>query len=183
MISEEEIIFYKSILDELNVVFDVGCRDDNVFEELKPGIEVHLFDPVERPGLLKKIAGKRNIHYNNIGLGDKKESTVFHPAYGSILLRNDDPKCTDHREITINIDTVKNYCEEKGIKRIDLLKIDTEGYDFNVIKGCGNMLDKIQYIQFEHWTDKLTEEIIEYLPNRILIELGGKPKNWVAKLL
>lgn len=182
MISEEEISFYQSILHELNIVFDVGCRDDNVFDELKPGIEVHLFDPVQNEQLIKKIAGKSNIHFNNIGLGDKKTTTVFHPAYASILLRDDEPKCTDHTEIIIQVDTVKNYCTEKNIHHIDLLKIDTEGYDFNVIKGCGDMLKNIRYIQFEDWTDELTEQIIQYLPHHKLIDLGSKPKNFVAIL-
>lgn len=182
MISEEEIKFYYDVIDKLNVVFDVGCRDDNVFDELKPGIEIHLFDPVQRSALIQKITGKKNIHFNNIGLGDKKETTVFHPAYGSILLRDDEPKFTDHHEITINIDTIENYCKENNIHHIDLLKIDTEGYDFNVIKGCGDMIKHIRYIQFEDWTDELTKQIINYLPNHILIDLGGKPKNFVAIL-
>lgn len=182
MISEEEIKFYQSIIHKLNVVFDVGCRDDNVFDELKPGIEVHLFDPVQRNSLIEKISGKPNIHFNNIGLGDVKARTVFHPAYGSILLRDDDPKCTDHHEITIETDTVESYCIGNNINRIDLLKIDTEGYDFNVIKGCGYMIHNIHYIQFEDWTPELTKKIIQYLPNHRLIDLGGKPKNFVAIL-
>lgn len=182
MISEEEISFYESILHDLNIVFDVGCRDDNVFDELKPGIEVHLFDPVERNSLIEKIEGKPNIHFNNIGLGNVKTKTTFHPAYGSILLRDDDPKCTDHHEITIEIDTVESYCIGNNINRIDLLKIDTEGYDLNVIKGCGYMIHNIRYIQFEDWTPELTKEIIQYLPPHKLIDLGGKPKNFVAIL-
>lgn len=181
MISEEEISFYKSILHDLHIVFDVGCRDDNVFDELKPGIEVHLFDPVQRAGLIEKIAGKKNITYNNIGLGDKKTTTTFHPAYGSILLR-DDPKCTDHHEITINIDTIKNYCTEKNIHHIDLLKIDTEGYDLNVIKGCEDMILYIKYIQFEDWDDEMVIATLKYLQPKHLITLNSKPKNFVAVL-
>ena len=33
---------------------------------------------------------------------------------------------------------------------IDLIKIDTEGYDFNVIKGLGNLISKVRFIYFEH---------------------------------
>jgi FkbM family methyltransferase len=182
MISEEEINFYKSILHELDTVFDVGCRDDNVFEELKPGIEIHLFDPVKRNSLMEKIAGKSNIKFNNIGLGDVKTKVTFHPSYGSILLRDDEPKFTDHSETIIEVDTVESYCRLNDIKWIDFLKIDTEGYDLNVIKGCGYMIYNIHYIQFEDWTPKLTREIIQYLPPRKLIDLGGKPKNFVAVL-
>ena len=33
---------------------------------------------------------------------------------------------------------------------IDLVKIDTEGYDFNVVKGLGKSINKVRYIYFEH---------------------------------
>jgi len=36
------------------------------------------------------------------------------------------------------------------IQYVDILKIDTEGYDFNVIKGLGEHIKNIKYIYFEH---------------------------------
>jgi FkbM family methyltransferase len=182
MISEEEIEFYKSILNELNVVFDVGCREDNIFYELKPSLEVHLFDAMPSKRMVEKVKGKSNLHYNPYGLGDKKGTSVFHPEYGSILLRDDEPKCTDHREINIELDTVENYCRENKIEHIDLLKIDTEGFDLNVIKGCGDLLKNIKYIQFEEWEDELTKQTLEILPPHKLIILNSKPRNFVAIL-
>ena len=50
------------------------------------------------------------------------------------------------------------YVKENKIKKIDFLKIDTDGFDFEVIKGCGKFLDKIKYIQFENWTRKQRPE-------------------------
>ena len=84
--------------------------------------------------------------------------------------------------LTINIDTVGNYCRDKNITRIDLLKIDTEGYDFNVIKGCGDMIRNIKYIQFEDWDDEMVIATIKYLQPKELITLNSKPKNFVAIL-
>jgi hypothetical protein len=44
------------------------------------------------------------------------------------------------REETIRIDTLDQYCSKHNIKKIDLLKIDTEGFEINVLKGAEEML-------------------------------------------
>lgn len=182
MISAEEIGFYKSIIGELNVVFDVGCQHDNVFDELKPGIEVHMFDPVISTRLMDRIKGKNNIHYNDFALGSKFGFLPFHYAYGSFLKRTDEPKLTDHSSIIVEVRTIAEYCKLKGINKIDLLKIDTEGYDFEVIAGCNEMLRQIKYIQFEHWTDEMVNKILHHLPGHELITINSKPLNYIAKL-
>ena len=53
----------------------------------------------------------------------------------SLTVRNWAP---DVRTETIKISTVDAYCKEKGIARIDLLKIDTEGYELPVLRGARN---------------------------------------------
>ena len=45
---------------------------------------------------------------------------------------------------------LKSFIREKKIKMIDILKIDTEGFDFDVIIGIGEDLNIIKYIYFEH---------------------------------
>lgn len=184
MVSIEEIHFYQSIIHQLNVVFDVGCQHDNIFSDLKPGIEAHLFDPVESYRLMDSINCNRKITYNNFALGDFLGACTFHPAYGSILYREDlNGEDEDHSEIVIPIDTLANYCQEKNITKIDYLKIDTEGFDFKVIKGCGEMLHHIKFIQFEDWTKEMVKSIIDYLPHHNLTTINSKPKNFVAHLI
>ena len=39
---------------------------------------------------------------------------------------------------------------EEKIKNIDILKIDTEGHDFFVIKGLGKMIENVKILYFEH---------------------------------
>jgi FkbM family methyltransferase len=186
MISQEEVQFYKSIPGELHTIFDVGCQHDNIFGELFPEAEVHLFDPVRSERLSEKIAGKTNIHYNIMAVGNEVGVAPFHPAYGSILLRTDEPKFDDHTEITVSIDSIYNYCFQQGIDSIDYLKIDTEGWDFEVILGCGDMLSKIKYIQFEDWSsvsgNTQTNKIAELLRGRHFTTINSKPINFVAVL-
>jgi hypothetical protein len=47
--------------------------------------------------------------------------------------------------------TVDDYCDEKGIGQIDLLKIDTEGAELQVMKGARKMLKsrRIKCLTFE----------------------------------
>lgn len=182
MISDQEIEYYKSIIDDLHVVFDVGCQHDNVFDELKPGINLHLFDPVKSLHLEQKISGKENVRFNNFALGNYSGESIFHAGYGSILRRDELGPDDDHSESTVDIDTLENYCAGQAIVTIDLLKIDTEGFDFEVIKGCRTLLPVIKRIQFEHWNNQMVVEIMQYLSGRRFTMIKSKPINFIAEL-
>jgi hypothetical protein len=48
------------------------------------------------------------------------------------------------------IRTLDEYVEQEGVVRIDFLKIDTEGFELEVLKGACKSLHKIEMIQFEY---------------------------------
>ena len=56
---------------------------------------------------------------------------------------------------TINIKNGFSFLEDKKIYKIDLLKIDTEGHEYFVIKGFGDSISKIKVIFFEHHYDEM----------------------------
>ena len=58
---------------------------------------------------------------------------------------------TERTKVMIKKETLDNFCEENSISNIDFLKIDTEGNEFEVLKGSSKMLNnrKIKVIQFE----------------------------------
>ena len=41
----------------------------------------------------------------------------------------------------VNIKTLDNFLKEEKIDHVEILKIDTEGYDFNVIKSLGKIIN------------------------------------------
>jgi hypothetical protein len=51
----------------------------------------------------------------------------------------------------VAVSTVDEVCSTEGIERIDFLKIDTEGYEMDVLLGAADMLERnrIDAIQFE----------------------------------
>jgi len=65
----------------------------------------------------------------------------------------------DHVDvIDVPVITIADYCNENGIESIDLLKVDAEGFDFEVILGALPLLraGKVSILQFEYnlcWID------------------------------
>jgi hypothetical protein len=51
----------------------------------------------------------------------------------------------------VELDTVDAYCQSGGIRRVDLLKTDTEGFDLEVLRGATRMLEagRIGYVLCE----------------------------------
>jgi len=60
--------------------------------------------------------------------------------------------------------TLKKIIEAKKIKKIDLVKIDTEGHELEVLKGIGNKISKIKCILIEFHQDSI---YLSYNPKKI----------------
>lgn len=62
------------------------------------------------------------------------------------IYKNKDIKC-----FHVNLDTIDDFCVDKMINDIHFLKVDTEGFEFNILQGALNMIsrNKISVIQFE----------------------------------
>ena len=55
----------------------------------------------------------------------------------------------------IKLCTLENEFKKFYYNKIDILKIDTEGFEFDVIKGAKHNIKKIKYIYFEHHFDSM----------------------------
>ena len=65
-------------------------------------------------------------------------------------------------EKKVSIDKAINIIKKFKIDKIDLLKIDTEGYELNVIKGFGINIDIVKVIIFEHHYDLMISKNYTY---------------------
>ena len=54
-------------------------------------------------------------------------------------------------EFEVKTTTIDDYCSDNNIDKIDVLKIDVEGYEYNVLQGARKMLEShsIEMIIFE----------------------------------
>ena len=70
------------------------------------------------------------------------------------ILNIKDKNSFQHK-VPIEIITLDYFIEKKKIENVDLLKIDTEGYEFNVLKGLSKHNQKIKLVYFEHHYDDM----------------------------
>jgi FkbM family methyltransferase len=167
-----EMQFFLKIKDKINCIFDIGCRTDSEYTIFEG--EVHYFDPVNEfiEELSKKSTKNSNSYYNNFGLGNENKSLYYYPKYQSFYNRINSCKvCDNSNKILLNIKRAKDYILENNINYIDFIKIDTEGYEFDVLKGFDDCLDNIKIIQFEYGGTFLDNnikliDVIDYLKKK-----------------
>ncbi|MCE2725700.1 MAG: FkbM family methyltransferase [Planctomycetaceae bacterium] len=166
----------------MKTVFDVGA---NIGDWTKlalqaiPGVTIHAFELSEAT----RAAFRRNITALNVLLVDaplgSDDGHVQFKDFGDSSGLNTIVTQTTHHDwrapklrecIAMRGDT---YCKEHGVNKIDLMKVDVEGYESAVLEGFGKMLkpDTIRCIQFEygygngdlHW---LMKDFNDYLHAR-----------------
>ena len=161
---------------ERAIIFDVGANigeyaliANDIFKNTSA---IHSFEPaaVTFSYLKERTKGVDNIKTMNKGVGDTSSKvTIYYDETGSVqssLLQEGSLTQSE----TIELTTIKDYCDQEDIDRITLLKLDVEGYEYNALQGCGNLLDKINYIQFEFGNKQVISrhflsDFINLLPN------------------
>ncbi|MDT3695091.1 MAG: FkbM family methyltransferase [Ignavibacterium sp.] len=163
-----ELVLVKQILHSKKnktVIFDVGANvglfSNLMISELtgKLDYELHSFEPSRTTfkELEKNIKPGENIYLNNFAFGkEKKKSSLFYDFAGSGLASLTKRKL-EHFNINFDysedilVDTLDNYCQNKNIESIDLLKIDVEGHELDVLIGGADMFSnkKIKLVSFE----------------------------------
>lgn len=167
-----EEYFFSHIKNNIKTIFDIGCRSDSEFINFQG--EVHYFDPVSE--FIQNLSKQPNLnsfsHFNNFGLGNENKDLYYYPKYQSFYDRiNSCHVSDDSNKILLSIKKAKDYIVEKNIKDIDFIKIDTEGYELNVLQGFEDCLENIKIIQFEYggtFLDNNTKliDVIDYLQQK-----------------
>lgn len=170
------------------IIFDVGCRNQSEFVDYFG--EVHYFEIL--PKFLKELEAKPNKNtisfFNDVGLSDKKSEIYYYPRYESIYNRITSCAFDDSdNRLILNVITAKEYLEEKKIDEIYLLKIDVEGHEPEVLFGFGDMLSKVEMIQFEYGgtyldTNYKLSDVLKYLSNFSFREFGYLNRSGYVKI-
>lgn len=154
-------IHHKIRYPALHTVFDVGAnvgQTRKYFRLHLPVAKIYSFEPVKNTyeQLKNNAAGDTNCVLENMALGDEAGEKTIRLFEGSMTVLNSlhdavMNNAANAREEIIRIETLDHYCNEHNIQKIDLLKIDTEGYEINVLKGAERMLSehKISFVYCE----------------------------------
>ena len=183
--------------DKHATILDVGGhRGESIFFFKKNFnvSKIYTFEPIETNFIqLKKNTKKisKQIIYFNFALGEKKEKKkikkMIETSSSTLNEINEKTNYYKRKKLFLGISegekmfNEKNVFIEKGIdviekfkiNKVDLLKIDTEGYEYNVIKGFGKSIDNINSIIFEHHYDLMIKKKYSYSDiNRYLKNKG-----------
>ncbi len=155
-----ELFIIKHVKNSLKngaVVFDVGANVGDwskfvINEYQGMNYQLYMFEPSTSAydKMVQNIKPTNSIKQFKIGFGDKQEKIKIYydnEAQGSAGAFIKDAKYSEEIELY----TIDSFCNENGIKKIDFLKMDVQGYEYNILHGAKEMLESgnIKYIQFE----------------------------------
>jgi FkbM family methyltransferase len=136
------------ISTERPVIFDVGANVGKTAMEFlsgHPTATIHAFEPVSKTFAL--LSGNtrynRQITAHQLAVGATSGVSDIQLYEGNVnnsLKKNDDQQCLGTERITVT--TLDDFCQQHGVARIDFLKIDTEGFDLEVVRGADALFQK-----------------------------------------
>ncbi len=134
---------------------DVGAFQGSFFTRFLrafPGGRVIAFEPAFEEGLeLKRAFGHDSrVTVETLALGNVPGSMALirfaHPNLNSLLPMANTPSNPFRGEKVegtelVQVTTLDAYCHDRAIDWIDLLKVDTQGFDLQVLRGATSLLE------------------------------------------
>lgn len=164
LINIEFFQFERDTLKKKKIIFDIGAGKGQSIARFQKNFSnpiIYSFEPdLESFNFIKKKFGQ-NIRLYNCGIGSnnsaKKFYTYSHSGVNSFFKFNTKIKRNLKENIffkkifKVKIITLDSFVYENKIKRIDYLKIDTQGNEVNVLKGARSCLKNkiIKFIEIE----------------------------------
>lgn len=149
--SGEELLI-SAVAPQITTFFDVGANEGRWTELLlkysKREVVGYLYEPM--PSLAQELRRKffgYNLVINNCAVSDNSGEAMFYCAgSASSLVEKKCPESILVSKTTLDIEVQRNKLEY-----VDFIKIDTEGYDWHVLRGANGLLHqkKAGIVQFE----------------------------------
>lgn len=76
-------------------------------------------------------------------------TSSFLPVSEGVVKGFPDTDFSEVKRVPVQVTTIEKYAVEHQILNAKLLKIDVQGYELEVLKGCGEFLDRIEYVFVE----------------------------------
>ncbi len=179
--------FIKEQKTNINLFIDVGSHKgtytDLIINNFKTK-KILMFEPQKNifNFIKKKYEGIKKVKiFNNVVSNTLKMQTIHinkHDLTSSLTKLNKKNKYLnikaklfggDLNEMTTNSYKIKslklrNIIKKNKYKKIDLLKVDTEGHELQVLLGLGKYIKNVDYLLIEFHSDKI---YLNYQPKKI----------------
>lgn len=140
----------------MRVVFDVGAnlgQSALAYAQDWPAAEIHSFEPARSlfDQLVANTGSNPHIHAHQLALGLEPGEVGFVVDGELSHIRQENEEAGGLAQETVRVERLDEFCKDKGVDRISFLKIDTEGFDLDVLKGSEQMLrqNRIGFVQVE----------------------------------
>jgi FkbM family methyltransferase len=142
------------------LILDVGANTGQTvkrFRKAFPASVIHSFEPSQRifAQLKTNIADRKEVFAWNAAMGSAAGKQTFlentHSDMSSFLELSKTGWGKIEQKSTVDVWTVDQFLEEHGIGFVDILKSDTQGYEFEVFKGAEQAMrgNRIGLLYFE----------------------------------
>ena len=173
----------KTLGDKLNVVIDVGSHRGETIKILNSNFEINKiygFEPsklnFEKLKFFLEKKKYKNTQIFNLGCGSESKTETLNYAAesssSSIKEINEKSKYFKKKKFIILGFSKKDFFTKEQIEvkkiddillsekgnLIDLIKIDTEGYELDVLKGATSILETTKTVYFEHHYDNMIKK-------------------------
>lgn len=142
-------LILKKILNFNNVnIIDIGANKGQTIERFKKIFnkpKIYAFEPTNNLTKLleKKYANDQNVKIFNQAVGNKHGKTIFYNYLNNELNSIYKIKDSHHKKFKTTqckITTVDHFCLKHKLKKIDILKIDTQGNEKKILEGAKKSL-------------------------------------------
>ena len=177
----------KKNLNNLNLFLDVGAHKGESISLFLKNINIKKIISFEAsPINFEYLKNNKNTFLNkyknteieieNIALGSSNKKTMFkqfNESSSSTINEIDEEskyykkkfrllnffgKKNVYKTFQINIEKLSDYLEKHKINKVDFLKIDTEGYEYEILLGLGYKINCVKTIMFEHHYDNMIKK-------------------------
>jgi len=174
------INLFKKKFNNQIVVFDVGAHYGETIKLFLKNLNVKKIYSFEPSPINFEVLRNNTLKYQsntvrifNSGLGEKISTDLINQTIESssstmnqinieskyfkkkLKILNIKDKNKFFKKFEVKLLTLDYFIKKNSIDFIDLLKIDTEGYELNILKGLSEYSDKVHLVYFEHHYDDM----------------------------
>lgn len=170
-------------ISNLSTIVDIGANKGQfaaISRIIFPISQIYSFEPLERPAKIFVNAFKNDklTSFFNYAIGQSSKKVPMHISKKedsssilpiSSLQSSYFPGTEEEQQKEIEVRPLDTLITVKELVKPVLLKIDVQGYELEVLKGCKSLLNSFNYIYVEcsfvelYEGQALSHQVIEYL--------------------